>query len=222
MMAVRTQLTAEDVRAEGPGKPPRGDRGGRPAVGREVQRGLLQPPDTPRGSANWKTRTAPRPPGRAELAAPARLARQRQPLHRDQPRRAGPRLAVPALRIARRRQQAGREAHQDRAASSASAVDQPARPGPRLPGRGRRVLGLPARPPLGAALRPAEPRGDDDARRGCLGVVGQPVQRARRGELPPQLHRADDGDLLAVEAAEGRAGLAVPQGRDRRDHGQPG
>ncbi len=54
------------------------------------------------------------------------------------------------------------------------AVDQPARPGPGLPGRRRpRVLGLPAGPALGAALRLAEPRGDDAPRPQCrAGLAG--------------------------------------------------
>ena len=60
------------------------------------------------------------------------LARLRQPLHRGQPGRAGPGLAVPALRVARGRQQAGHPAHQ-----GGPGVGLPGQGSPRRPGHDR-------------------------------------------------------------------------------------
>ena len=73
-------------------------------------------------------------------------------------------------------------------------LDPAARPGPGLPGRGdERVLGLPAGPALGAALRAAQPRGDDGAGGGVPGRLHGPG-RPGGGDDPvsPQLHRADE------------------------------
>ena len=77
-------------------------------------------------------------------------------------RRAGPGLAVPALGLARRRQQDRPAPHQRRPGAVRAVVDRAAGPRPGLPGRGhRRVLGLHPRAAVGAAVRPAQPRGDD-------------------------------------------------------------
>ena len=73
-------------------------------------------------------------------------------------------------------------------------VDQPARPGPGLPRRGHgRVRGVHARPAVGAALRAAQPGGDDGPRRGLRRRTGSAavVEPDETDQLPPQLHRAE-------------------------------
>ena len=80
-----------------------------------------------------------------------------------------------------RGQQAGHEVDQGRSAAVQEALDQPARPRPGLPGRGRRrILGLPGGAALGAALRRPQPRGDDGPRRGRVRAVGGRQRRAGR------------------------------------------
>ena len=71
-----------------------------------------------------------------EVAPAARLARRRQPLHRALPRRGGPGLDVPALRVPGCGQQDRPEAHQDRTAADAEVLGRPARPRPDLPAGG--------------------------------------------------------------------------------------
>ncbi len=95
-------------------------------------------------------------------------------------------------------------------------VDRAAGPRPRLPRRGhRRVLGLHPRPALGAALRPAQPRGDDGPRRGCLSggsaAVVESTSASTATTTSPQ-----------QEEHFGERRVGVAQGRHRGAGGQPG
>ena len=106
-------------------------------------------------------------------------------------RRAGPGLAVPALRLARCRQQ-------DRARTTSRSPSSSARAGAsscptatwptwsRAPTSSAAYI---ARAALGAAVRAAQPRGDDGPRRRLLRATGSASRRrAGADQLPPQLH----------------------------------
>lgn len=104
-----------------------------------------------------RLRPGPIPP---RLAAPARHARLRQPLHRGVPRRAGPRVALPALRVAGGRQQDRPAPHPRRPRPRAGPRRVAARPGPGLPPGGHgRARPVHRRDDLGPGLRaPTAPR----------------------------------------------------------------
>ena len=103
---------------------------------------------------------------------------------------AGRRVDLPPLRQPGRRQQDRAGAHQGRAGADDEVVDRAAGPRPRLPGRGHgRVRPVHRRAAVGAAVRAAQPRGDDGPRRA---PALRAPRRGRRGagadQLPPQLH----------------------------------
>ena len=94
----------------------------------------------------------------------------------------------------------------------------PARPRPRLARRGDAgVRPVHRRAAVGAALRPAQPRGDDGPGRRLPGrhMRADETPRARADQLPPQLHPAG--------AALRRRPVGVPaRARSRRRRGRPG
>ena len=109
MIAVRTQFALDDVKA-------RGDLAAlREAIERAIplSAGMYNSRvyDEPDRGADRRAGAArggrQRREDRAELAVPAGQPRLGQPLHRGEPGRGRPGLAVPALRLTRRRQQAG-------------------------------------------------------------------------------------------------------------------
>ena len=139
MIAVRSQFTVQDVQAHGDLATLRESiEAAIPLIGRPVQRGC---PRRRHRAPHRRTRGArgrrQRRDGRAELASPAGQPRLGEPFHRGQPGRGGPRLAVLALRVARGREPAGGQAHQDRQGSGQALVDPAGRPRSGLPGGGR-------------------------------------------------------------------------------------
>ena len=198
------------------------DRDVDPAVGRAVQRGRRDAEHRRRGSPNWRTRAGA---DSAEAIAPNwRLQLgtlgSRQPLHRGQPRRG--------------RTASGCSCTPGRAASATSWrsstsrwprtwrerwLDPAARPGPGLPGRGhRRVLGLHAGPALGAALRAAQPGGDDGPGRRLPGVRGSASPSGQ-----PRPSTATTTTPSARKTALRQGGLGCPaRGRSTRRAGTPG
>ena len=89
-------------------------------------------------------------------------------------------------------------------------VDHAARPRPGLPGRGhRRVLGLHPRAALGAAVRPAQPRGDDGPGRAPACPRGS-ASRVVEAERINCHH-----NFTQQETPLRQGGVGVPQGRDR-------
>ena len=118
MIAVRTQFSLDQVPADRRAAAG-GDRGGGAVVGGQVQRrgrrvGTRRTA-SPARAACREGRVRPRVV-RRQLAAAARDPRVGQPLHRGLRRRAGPGVAVPALGLARGRQQDRPAPHQGRAA----------------------------------------------------------------------------------------------------------
>ena len=130
MIAVRTQFTAEDIAGAATWPPARGDRARHPAVGRHVQ----QPPST---DAETSARIAELEQHDGADSAEAIAPNWRLQLGSlgsgnhfievslDEAR---PGLAVPALRLPRRRQQAGQRHIKIAQELCSEVVDHPARP----------------------------------------------------------------------------------------------
>ena len=156
----------------------------------------IAPPPS-RGSRS--SRRSPRRTGstrrvRGQLGAAARLARQRQPLHRGQ-RSTRPDRVWLFLHSGCRG--VGNKIASTTSRSRKRLTEQwwITLPDPDLAYLVEGTAEFDALHPraaVGAALRAAQPRGDDGPRRrGSLGEwIGAPVERAGADQLPPQLHRS--------------------------------
>ena len=219
MIAVRTQYTAADL----PGRPAR--RCGRPS-----RRRCRSRPGSYNSAVTATTRGADRRPGgprprapvrpgpvRRQLAAAARHARLGQPLHRGQPRRGRPGVAVPALGLPRRRQQDRPAPHRGRAQQLREQwwITLPDPDLAYLVEGTDEFWAVHPRAAVGAALRPAEPRGDDGPRRRLLRGLGRRGRRARERSTAttttPQQETHFGKDVWlsrkgAIDAARGRPG----------------
>ena len=147
----------------------------------------------------------------------ARVARLRQPLHRGLGRRDRPGVAVPALGQPGRGQQDRAAPHRGREAAGRAVVDRPARPRPRLPRRGHAgVHAVHRRAPVGAALRPAQPGGDDGPRH----PAGRASGSARRSQ---ELERINcHHNFTESEEHFGKRVWVSRKGAIQADVGRPG
>ena len=187
MIAVRTQFARADLAGTDLGQLRRADRAGGAAVRRRARQPQDRRDRRAARSRSWRTlaEKAELRPGRVRGAlAQLQLGHAgiRQPLHRGHRRRDGHGLAVPALRVAGRRQQDRPAPHQGRpaAARSSGGSSCPTRTSPTSSRARRSSTRYIRRAAVGAAVRAAEPGGDDGP--GRRPAVGRWLGDARSSE----------------------------------------